>query len=103
MAQDHCRLAARHSTELSSAAQFRLVTRRRMFIGALAGALLAARGAAIAQPTGKVWRVGFLEAGAPTANPQFIEAFRRGLDALGYVEGQNVVIVDRWADGQVDR
>ena len=76
---------------------------RRTFIGALAGATLAAPYAALAQTTGKVWKVGFLEAGAPTANPQFIEAFRRGLGALGYVEGQNIVIVDRWADGQIDR
>jgi putative tryptophan/tyrosine transport system substrate-binding protein len=80
-----------------------MFTRRRMIVSALATALLAAPCAAVAQATGKVWRIGFLEAGAPTANPQFIEAFRHGLAALGYVEGQNVVIVDRWADGQVDR
>jgi putative ABC transport system substrate-binding protein len=74
-----------------------------MFIGTLAGALLAAPCAAVAQATGGVWRVGFLEAGAPTANPQFFEAFKHGLAALGYVEGKNVIVVDRWADGQIER
>ena len=103
MAQDQCLFAASNSAGLSgAAAQVPLVTRR-MFIGALAGTLLAAPCGAAAQVTGKIWRVGFLEAGAPTANPQFMEAFRRGMNALGYVEGQNVVILDRWADGQVDR
>jgi putative ABC transport system substrate-binding protein len=76
---------------------------RRSFIAALAAAILAVPDFARAQATGKLWRVGFLEAGTPTANPQFIEAFKHGLSALGYIEGQNVVIVDRWADGQIER
>ena len=70
---------------------------------ALASVLVALPCAAISQTSGKVWRVGFLEAGSATANPQFIEAFKSGLEALGYVEGKNVVIIDRWADGRVDR
>jgi putative ABC transport system substrate-binding protein len=79
------------------------VTTRRAFIGALAGSLLALPHAAHAQEPGRLWRIGFTEAGAPATNRHFLEAFKRGLSELGYVEGQNVVIVDRWADGQVDR
>ena len=102
MAHDPRRLAAPVSADVADYPRLPLLMRR-VFIGALAGALLAIPYAAVAQATGKIWRVGFLEAGAPTANPQFIDAFKRGLTALGYVEGQNVVIIDRWADGQIDR
>ena len=77
------------------------MTSRRAFLGTLAAGLLA--GPLAAQEPGKVWRIGFMEAGAPSANRHFLEAFKRGLRELGYVEGQHVVIVDRWADGQVDR
>jgi ABC-type uncharacterized transport system substrate-binding protein len=63
---------------------------RRAFMAVIAGALLAAPLAAEAQPAGKVYRIGFLRAGEP---PKFwIDEFREGLRALGYVEGQNVVI-----------
>jgi putative tryptophan/tyrosine transport system substrate-binding protein len=79
------------------------VTTRRVFLGTLAGGLLATPPALHAQEPGRVWRIGFLEAGAPAANQHFLDAFRRGLTERGYVEGQNVVIVDRWGDGQVDR
>jgi ABC-type uncharacterized transport system substrate-binding protein len=76
---------------------------RRLFLGALAAGVIAAPFPAHAQDSQKVWRIGFLEAGAPTANQHFLEAFRRGLREQGYVEGQNVAIVDRWADGNVSR
>ena len=46
---------------------------------------------------GKVSRIGFLRAGAPP-DPH-VEAFRQGLRELGYVEGQNIVIEYRWAEG----
>jgi putative tryptophan/tyrosine transport system substrate-binding protein len=75
---------------------------RRAFIAGTA-AVLATPLAAEAQQPAKVWRIGFMEAGAPAANQHFLDAFKRGLRELGYVDAQNVVIVDRWADGQVDR
>jgi putative ABC transport system substrate-binding protein len=62
-------------------------------------ALLAAPLGAAAQPTSRVPRIGYL---APTAEP-LVEGFRRGLRELGYVEGQNVVIVYRSAEGRFDR
>jgi putative ABC transport system substrate-binding protein len=53
-----------------------------------------------AQPA-NIPRIGILRAGAPP-DPN-VEAFRQGLAELGYVEGQNVVIEYRWAEGKLDR
>ncbi|HEV8225702.1 MAG TPA: ABC transporter substrate-binding protein [Methylomirabilota bacterium] len=76
---------------------------RRAFIRAGAAALVAMPRASRAQESAKPWRIGFLEAGAPAANQHFLDAFKRGLSERGYTEGGNVVIVERWGDGQVDR
>jgi putative ABC transport system substrate-binding protein len=65
--------------------------RRRFLLGWLAG-LLAPPLAAEAQLAGKVYRVGWL---APAPIPENMHAFRKGLRALGYVEGNNVVIEQR--------
>src|SRR5882672_10096186 len=76
---------------------------RRAFVGALAAGLLAVPLAAEAQPAGKVYRIGVLE-GTPVAlNPANLEAFRQGLQELGYVERQNYVIEYRSADGRPER
>jgi len=73
---------------------------RRAFLGALAGGFLAAPLAAEAQPAGKVPRVGYL---GTNPTPHFQEAFRQGLRDLGYVEGRNLVIEDRDAEGKLER
>src|SRR5262249_16760079 len=65
-------------------------------------ALLAAPFTAEAQPAAKVPRIGYLSTGSSTANP-FLEAFRQGLREAGWVEGQNVRIEYRWAEGRFDR
>ena len=57
--------------------------------------------AADAQQPAKVLRIGFLRAEAPPES--YINAFRQGLRELGYVEGQNVTIEYRWAEGKFDR
>lgn len=62
--------------------------------------LLAIPLASKAQPAGKVYRIGLL---SPTSQAAGIEAFREGLRTLGYVEGHNVVIEHRSADGRFDR
>jgi putative ABC transport system substrate-binding protein len=75
---------------------------RRAFVIGL-GALLAAPLGAETQQVGAVPRVGFIEAGALSANRHFLEAFRQGLRELGYVEGRNIAVEDRWADGRVEQ
>ena len=54
------------------------------------------------QPT-KVPLIGFLDATSPSTIPARLEAFRQGLRELGYVEGKNIHIEYRWAEGKFDR
>ena len=54
-------------------------------------------------PTGKVYRIGYLAAGSAIASQLPVEAFREGLRELGLVEGQNIVIDYRFAEGRFDR
>jgi putative ABC transport system substrate-binding protein len=65
--------------------------------------LLACIHLAEAQQPAKISRIGYLNANSPYTNPARIEAFRQGLRELGYVEGKNIVIEYRWADGKLDR
>src|SRR3954470_23194638 len=55
---------------------------------------------AIAQPT-RVWRIGYLAAGLPI-DPLFLQALLDGLRTLGYVQGQNIVIEYRSAEGRFE-
>jgi putative ABC transport system substrate-binding protein len=59
--------------------------------------------AASAEQTSKIFRVGFLEAGSASANQRFLASFESGLRELGYVEGKNVIVDARWADGEAER
>ena len=76
---------------------------RRAFMVALAGSLFAAPLAAEAQPTGKVYRIGVLGAGSESEYKSKVEAMRQGLRDLGYIDGKNVTIEYRWAEGQYER
>src|SRR5437773_3821248 len=65
--------------------------------------LLAAPLAADAQQAGKVPRIGFLGVTSSSDRPSHLDAFRQRLRELGWVEGQNIVIDYRYAEGRVDR
>jgi len=68
-----------------------------------AGALLAFAGTAEAQQTKKTPRIGYLIGSSPSADAARYEAFRQSLRELGYVEGKNIVIEARNAEGKSDR
>src|SRR5688572_754334 len=59
--------------------------------------------AAEAQRVNKVYRVGFLGAASAAQYARQIEGMRQGLRDLGYIEGQNLVIEFRWAEGRYER
>jgi putative ABC transport system substrate-binding protein len=75
---------------------------KRMLVSVLATIFLAtALGVKAQQPT-KVPRIGFLVANSPSVYTARIEAFRQGLRELGYVEGKNIIIESRSAEGNLD-
>jgi putative ABC transport system substrate-binding protein len=76
---------------------------RRRFISAATLILLAAPLAAQAQQAGKVSRVGFLGNSTAALEANLVGPFREGLRELGYVEGRNILIEYRWADGKYER
>ena len=76
--------------------------RRRFLLTSVAG-VLAAPLAAEAQQAGKKYRIGCLYNGNPTQSAPTVDAFREGMRELGWVDGQNVSLEYRWADGNLDR
>jgi putative ABC transport system substrate-binding protein len=56
-----------------------------------------------AQPPNKITRIGFLGSATAVGSSQSVRALREGLKALGYVEGKNIIIEFRWADGKYER
>src|SRR5215831_9486419 len=75
---------------------------RRTFLAGAGAVVLAAPLAAEAQQAAKVPRIGYLTLNL-AASPHLREAFRQGLRDLGYVEGRNVVIEYRDAEGRFER
>jgi putative ABC transport system substrate-binding protein len=77
--------------------------RQNYFLLTLCALLYALCPQAEAQQTKKIWRIGFLSSVAAKPSAHLWSAFLHGLRAVGYVEGQNVMIEPRWAEGKTDR
>jgi putative tryptophan/tyrosine transport system substrate-binding protein len=75
--------------------------KRRDFIRGIGGAVAWPRVARAQQPAMPV--VGFLNGSSPEGGSDFLTAFRQGLREERFVEGENLTIQPRWADGQYDR
>jgi putative ABC transport system substrate-binding protein len=76
--------------------------KRRAFLGALAASVLAAPLVAEAQRPAMPL-IGYLSQRSPTDSASIVAAFRQGLREMGFIEGQNVAIESRFAEGQIDR
>src|SRR5438105_9044548 len=76
--------------------------KRVWFCGALASALLTLPLAVDAQQTAKIWRIGWLGLDSSMQATRIV-ALENGLRDLGYVEGKNISIERRWAEGRFDR
>jgi putative ABC transport system substrate-binding protein len=81
----------------------KIQNRKLVGIVALVVALTMCAAVALAQQPKKVPRIGFLSGVSPSTNSARVEAFRQGLRDLGYVEGKNIVIEYRYAEGKLDR
>src|SRR5262245_63929542 len=68
------------------------------FVGSVAALPVVARAQQAAMPV-----IGFLHSASPGPFATYVAAFRDGLGQTGYVEGRNIVIEYRWAEGQPDR
>jgi putative ABC transport system substrate-binding protein len=73
--------------------------RRREFVTLVSGALVVWPLVARAQPSGKIWRIGFIA----HRYEEFYDPLFQGLRELGYTEGQNLVVERRYAEGRVER
>jgi putative tryptophan/tyrosine transport system substrate-binding protein len=90
------------SGQKSAVSKRKTFMNRKIFCLALCALLFALRVSAQAQQPEKVPRIGFLALGASLTDGRR-EAFRQGLRELGYMEGRNIVIEYRFAEGKLDR
>ena len=77
--------------------------RRREFIALVGGAIACPMDVRAQQQAEKVPRIGYLRVTSASDRPPLLDAFRQGLRELGWVEGQNIVIDYRFAEGRLDR
>jgi len=77
------------------------ISRRRLLLAGAAASLAPRR--VDAQPRGKTYRVGWLSPASAADGKPNLDALRAGLREHGYVEGRNITIESRWADGKTDR
>jgi putative ABC transport system substrate-binding protein len=75
---------------------------KHVFRLALCAMLFALCGLVEAQQTKKISRIGYVDAGSPPTTGHRAQAFIQGLREFGYVEGQNIAVEYRWADGKLE-
>ena len=80
-----------------------MISRRQVVLALGAGALAAPFASFAQQPAGKVARIGWLGTATASGYVRETDAVRAGLRELGYVEGRNIVIEYRWAEGNAER
>src|SRR5436190_2880255 len=78
-------------------------SRRKLLVALSAGALAAPLACFAQQQRPKVARIGLLEADSATSSANLREALLAGLRELGLVEGKNIIIEARWAEGKYER
>ena len=71
------------------------------FLAVAVGLIMLA--AQVARPADRVAHIGFVSAASPQSTPRIIAAFWQRLRELGYVEGKNLIVESRWAEGQPGR
>ncbi len=98
-----CPCHARHVEAYTIARKIRVTMLRSLAASLLVIGLFTAPFAVQAQQAGKVYRVGHLSSGGEATSQASINAFREGMCALGYVEGQNWILDARYAEGKVER
>src|SRR5262244_2913408 len=76
---------------------------RKTLIWLLATFLLTTATAADAQQTGKLFRIGFLDASTASGGAVLVDAFRQELTKLGWIEGKNITIEYRFAEQKLER
>jgi putative ABC transport system substrate-binding protein len=81
----------------------KLISDLRFLISGLCALLFALSVPAQAQQAKKIPRIGFLSSGTPSTSSPYRDAFQQGLRGLGYVEGKNILIEYRFAEGKLDR
>jgi len=77
--------------------------KRREFMTLLGGVAALLPRAARAQQAGKISRIGYLGISSLAMEPHYVDAFRQKLRELGHLDGENIAIEYRWAEGQDDR
>jgi len=80
-----------------------MIARTFVIVVAFTISALVTPSASSAQPRGHVPRVGYLGTSSAALEPELVKAFREGLREHGYVEGQNILIEYRWAEGNYQR
>ncbi len=98
-----CPYHVRNTEADAIARKIRMIMLRSLVASLLVVGLFTPPPVAQAQQAGKLYRVGHLSGSGEATTKTFINAFREGMGARGYVEGQNWVLDERYAEGNVER